>query len=342
MLQKASEGFGFDILIETKSKLPDINSDEDDKKTEQKSEWPTVEAQILQSILEYSIEYGIESYFKSRDLSENYLLDNCRYYVDLYKGSKMNIASRKASMNPRVVENLEKLVVLELLEFQQYTTNNNETSKEYRFTKLGRMVGLLLLCDKIKNIDTQTYDMVYSQIYDFYNSLKNSHSKTCLVFFDYCKEEEKFNVVLNYLIKLLFTASNNKEDFLNQIKFLNLVFRDSAMFQIFKKSMEHMKKYNREIYEMFMLNLKLSIEEKHEYKSRNLAQFEITRMKKFKDIDEVVLEGFCNFCHGFLVEYMNSLEYLDSYIQSVEPRDNVSRTICQRCSKGYLNFEIII
>jgi hypothetical protein len=79
--------FGFDILTERK-KPKYYSGYESGESTMQHGEQYSDDAAILQSILEYSDTYGSENYFTSWEISKNHLLDNCRYYVELYKESK--------------------------------------------------------------------------------------------------------------------------------------------------------------------------------------------------------------------------------------------------------------
>ncbi len=72
------------------------------------------------------------------------------------------------------------------------------------------MVALLLLCYKIGQIDRTTADKTFSQIYDYYTSLDNFHSRLCLIFLKYCKEKKLLSTVLIQMIGLLIDASSDK------------------------------------------------------------------------------------------------------------------------------------
>ena len=219
--------FGFNILTERNEDIFSNNNEESGY---------TVDAQIMQSILEYSIDFGIKHYFKSRDLSKQHLLVKCKYYIHYYKNSKINKKNRPENMNPRIVELLEKLIYLEIIESIPSESKNHKLIEKYRFTSLGRMIALLLFCNKIKTIDKETYEKVYSQMCDFYNNLNYSQSKFCLIFIKHCKFNKELTIVLNYMIDLLFNASTDKYEFLNKINFLNTVFIHVRMWMIFEET----------------------------------------------------------------------------------------------------------
>src|SRR6185312_8364554 len=149
--------------------------------------------------------------FKSRDLSKQHLLVNCKYYIHYYKNSKINKNNRPENMNPRIVELLEKLIYLELVEAIPSESKNHELTENYKFTKLGRMIALLLLFEKINQIDRGLAHKTFNQIYDFYNSFNNSHAKFCLIFIEHCRtSKELLTIVLRYMIDLLLNASTDK------------------------------------------------------------------------------------------------------------------------------------
>jgi hypothetical protein len=326
--------FGFNILTE---KIQNIASNDNEEAGY------TVDAQILQSILEYSIDFGTEKYFKSRDISKNHLLVNCKYYVNYYRNSRINKNNRPENMNPRVVELLEKLTHLELLEVYPFESTNHQLTKEYRFTNLARMVAFLLKCNE-GNINKNTANQVVDQIFDYYNSLNNSHAKFCLIFLKHCRINHWFDIPLQYMIDLLLKASSDKDEFLNKIKFLNTIFIDPKliMWGIFKKSLEHLFKANNYTYELFLLHLKLFLEEIVEYKSRKFKDFEIKRLEKAQELDTIALEGYCSFCKDFSVYSMKTTQYLGDYIKARISQRYISKILCSKCNKEYLYFEHIV
>jgi len=326
-----SKEFGFNILNERNKDTLSNNNEESGY---------TVDAQIMQSILEYSIDFGIVKYFKSRDLSKDHLLVKCKHYIEYYRNSKINKRNRPENMNPKVVELLEKLKYLELVEAIPSESKNHELTEKYKFTKLGRMVAFLLLCNRTK-IDKETGKEVVYQIYDYYNSLNNSHSKFCLIFLKHCKINNYFDIVLNYMIDILLDASVDKYEFLNKIKFLNTVFFDLKMWKIFEKSLEHLSETDYHTYELFLFHLKLYLEDIEEAKSRKFKDFEIKRLEKSQELDTIVLEGCCSSCKNFTIKPMKITDYFDGYIKSYVTKRYLSYQLCSICSKGYLNFEQI-
>ena len=325
--------FGFNILTEKNDKV--VSTGDGDLGY-------TIDAQILQSILEYSINFGTEQYFKSRELSKNHLLINCTYYVLHYEHSHINKPNRPDNMNPKVVDLLEKLTDLELMESEPVESKNHEETNEYRFTDLGRVIAFLLKCAKNKLIDTTTTEQVYNQIYDFYNSLGNSHSIMCLIFLAHCRHNNELTFILKYVIGLLFNASSDIYRFLDKIKFLNMVFIDLRMWRIFETSLNYLSHKNQHIYELFLFHLKLRMEETMVSKSRKLKDYEIARLDKSQDLDTVVLEGYCPNCKGFSIKSMNIINYLREYVQSRAWLRNYSYALCPNCIKGYLHFEQIL
>jgi hypothetical protein len=234
------------------------------------------------------------------------------------------------------------LIYLDLVESKEYKCKNKETSKKYGFTKLGRMVAFLLLCDKIKQIDKGTANKLFNQVCDFYNSFNNSQAKFCLIFIEHCRINGKLlTIVLNYMIDLLLYASNDKDDFLNSIKFLNTIFRHLEMWEVFKKSLKYLSEKQPHTYELFLLHLKLYLEDIEEAKSRKFAEFETKRFEKSQELDTIVLEGICSSCKNFSIKPMKTTDHLGDYIRSYLTKRYLSYVKCSKCSKGYLHFEQI-
>ncbi len=192
----------------------------------------------MQSILEYSETYGSEKYFSVWEISKNHLIDNCKYYVELYKGSKSKKDVKIKHMQTRVEKSLNKLVYLELVSSEPAITHNSQPTEKYCFTKLGRMIGLLLTYGKSLTISYSEYEEIYNQIYDYYLTLNHSHAKLCLIFFTHCHFSKKIRQIMYSMLELLFDASNDKNSFLNQLRFLNLVYRDLDMWNIFLNSLD--------------------------------------------------------------------------------------------------------
>lgn len=300
---------------------------------------------ILQSILEYSETFGCEKYFESIDLSKNHLLEKCEYYLDLYKGMKSKTRKdvRAAHMDERIVGLLEKLAELELIDIKFCNANNGEQTRKYRFTQLGRLIALLIRLEKVKTTITQSeYIELHKQIYDFYSSLNHVHAKFCLIFFEVCCLEGKFNQIILRLVHLLENADDDKYFFLNEVKFLGLFYQDLEMWDIFKSSLSLLKLHDRPTYHIILLNLKLVIEELQEVKARNLKDFEIMVFEKKQDIDKVVVEGYCNTCNKFFTMCIKIVDYLEYYIDSFVLNQYNDDFKCQNCNKDYLDFQVIV
>jgi hypothetical protein len=92
---------------------------------------------------------------------------------------------------------------------------------------------------------------------------------------------------------------------------------------------------------LFLLNLKLTIENIQEFKSRNLKDFEVLRLDKVQDIGKIVVEGYCDACKRFSITFMDTVDYLDMYVESSVSKRNISPITC-KCENGILNFEIIV
>ncbi len=204
------------------------------------------------------------------------------------------------------------------------------------------MVALLLHCYKIKQIDRTIADKTFSQINDYYTSLDNSHSRLCLIFLKYCKENNVLSIILQQMIGLLIDASYDKYEFLNKIRFFDLVFRDLYMWKVFETSVEHLSKQDHYSYKLFLLNLKLYLEELEESKSRKFHEYEITRLEKSKDLDTVVLEGYCSYCKDCCIKSMKTMKYLEDYVKAYVSGRHISYILCTTCNQQYLHFEQVV
>jgi len=113
------------------------------------------------------------------------------------------------------------------------------------------------------------------------------------------------------------------------------------MWEIFKKSLEHLSKTDYHTYELFVFHLKLYLEDIEEAKSRKFKDFEIKRLEKSQELDTIVLEGRCSSCNNFSIKPMKTIDYFDGYIKSYVSNRHLSYVLCPVCSKDYLNFEQI-
>lgn len=304
---KSSRKFGFDMLTETKREdkvSDDVTSYESGNKAKWHGKNYTDNALILQSILRYSDKVGSKC-FTSRELINNHLLDDCRVYLDMYSGNaaRTNTKSKVENANPRIVRALEKLAYLELVGEKPYTARNREETKQYRFTRLGKMIHGLLRYDSLDSnkITESSHEQFYSLVRNYYESLRHAHARFCLMFFENCLSKRKFGIVVVYMSRLLAEASSDKHQFLSQIKFLNLLFWDAGMAKIYWESLEQLSQNDPKTWNIVMLNIKLFIEEMAESKAHYLEKFEMKRHRWGGDIDMVVLEGFCNICSIFFI-----------------------------------------
>ena len=232
-----------------------------------------------------------------------------------------------------------------MVESEEYEYINKEISTKYRFTKLARVIALLLQFEKSKT--DETYKATHKQMHDYYDSLKHAHAKFCVVFFLCCYIIDRLDKVIYFILQLLHNASEDKFIFLNQINFLNTVFRDSEMWQAFLNAFYALRLADESsnIYpktsDLFLLELKLTIEDIHEHKSRFFNQYEVSRLERFNSIDEVVLEAYCSSCKLFTIAIMKTMDFLDMSIQLHVSKRYVSNIKC-KCDRGYLDFDVII
>ena len=173
-------------------------------------------------------------------------------------------------------------------------------------------------------------------------SIDNSHSKLCFIFIKTCKLNHYFSNILQYMMDLLFNASSDKYDFLKKIKFLNMVFRELKMWKVFESSLDRLSKKDYHDYELFLLNLKLYLEELEESKSRKFHEYEITRLEKSRDIDTVVLEGYCSYCKDYCIKPMKTMKYLEDYVKAYVEGRHISYILCTICNQQYLHFEQVV
>jgi hypothetical protein len=114
------------------------------------------------------------------------------------------------------------------------------------------------------------------------------------------------------------------------------------MWKIYEKSLEFLSKVDHQKYELFLLHLKLHLEEIVEYKSRKFKDFEIGRFQKTKELETIVLEGYCSFCKNFTIRPMKIIDYFRDYIKSFLEKRYLSYILCPICNKEYLHFEQIV
>jgi hypothetical protein len=310
------------------------------------------DAVILQAILYYSKVKGNEKYFTRKEITDDHLFKYTKpgeqksqphtVFNNMFDGDKKRTKddSKKAHIKKTIIPHLVKLVYLGLIESKGYECSNDENSIKYRFTKFGRMIGLLLLYKENKTLDI--YKETYNQMIEYYHSLKHTHAEFCVVFFSYTYQINLLDQVMFSILDLLYNASDDKSLFLNQINFLDVVYRNSELWEAFKESIEILDEMNYNSYELFLLNLKLTLEEVEESKSKRFKDYEVMRLEKSKDIDTVVLEGYCFNCKAFYIISMKTMEYLDDYIKSYVSGRHLSYVECPKCKQTCLNFKAVI
>lgn len=338
--------FGFNILMEKENG----ESNHDDQKV---SMYPkhgisnpyTKDALIIQSTLEYNTSTKYNS-FTSRQLLKDYLLEKCIVFRNKYTGSaaKTKKEARIENNNPLIVRILEKLIFLQLISKEPFISKNKEQTEKYQFTLLGKMIGSLIWYKLTSNtnVSKEDYKQLFNNVCKYYQSLKNSSAKFCLLFFKNCFENNLFNFIINYFINLLENASDDKNDFLFQIKFLHPFFSNNKeLFKIYQESLSELARHNKEIHNIVLLNIKLSIEEQQESKCVRFREFEMERFSSIEEIDMVVLEGFCFGCRNFFIVTMKTLEYLKSIVAPPILKTTLSSIVCTVCKNSYLDFQTI-
>ncbi len=94
-----------------------------------------------------------------------------------------------------------------------------------------------------------------------------------------------------------------------------------------------------------LYNLKLDLEEFHEFKSHRIQRFERVRFNSRKDPFFVTLEGRCNRCRLYTVVKWNLINYIRKFANR-DPNDKFHKTVhfeCKnsKCENGFVNFEFI-
>ena len=92
----------------------------------------------------------------------------------------------------------------------------------------------------------------------------------------------------------------------------------------FETSLDYLSKKDSHTYKLFLLHLKLYLEEIEEAHSRKFKDFEIIRLEKTQELDTIVLEGYCSFCRDFYIVPMKSTDYLNDYINSYVSKKYIS------------------
>ncbi len=243
-------------------------------------------------------------------------------------------------MNPHVVSSLSKLIHLKLIEFEFYQTNNHQISENYKFTKFGRLIGLLISykTDKIKISKN-----LYNHIIDFYDSMDHSFAKLCSIFFRRCHNTPTYDKTIKNLVDFLENANDDKNLFMNQIKKYTPILSKESWDILYDSFYEFDKRYPLK-YEVLFYNLKLYLEEIHERKSRNLIGFEKWRFLLINEPFEATLEGYCNNCYKYSIVRTGIINYFVSYANTnSNDRSNHMVITCPNpdCKNGFLDLEFI-
>jgi hypothetical protein len=335
--------FGFNIIIE---RIDNDYSHEKYESGEIARKYTITysdDALIYQSILIYSIDFGTDKYFRSRGISKEWIIDNCSYYNKIYIGSKKKTKKESIpeSINPRITACLEKLRYLELLESRTILSDNKEETVEYRFTIIGRLIGLLL-----KYMEKPTVNLVeeiYKQTILYYENLKNSNAKFCLTFFRECFQLDKRlfeRIIITKLLEILQNATPEKNLFLNQLRKFQVFYNHPLLWRIFKVSLIKFKKEYPEKYYIFLYELKLIMETIQEYKVKNRKGFEEIRFKSRDILELATLEGYCKVCRNYSSLAINLLQYFESLVKYPNKERRAPCTFCDTNESG-LDFEII-
>lgn len=342
---KSSLDYGFNILNERNNNHKLENGDDFTPSNDSIQNKPklTDDAKIYQSILKYSINFGTENYFKINQMLKSNLLAKYFALTNKFIGykSKTNFKNRD-KLNSEILEQaLKKLEYLELIELKfTKEINPKELEKEYKFTKIGRLLGLIISDNETK----QEFYNIFMQLIEIYDCMDNVHARFCSIFFRCCFTYEKFDYIIYYISKRLKNATDDKEGFIYEIKNLPTFYRDFEMWKIFKISLSILSKLSHYEYEIFLYHLKLTIEEIHEWKCKNIRGFEKMRLEQKQEYDSVVVEAYCNIC---AIEYrytpilLKTMDYLQLCLESDISRKIESSLQCRRCKQGYYSFQII-
>jgi len=338
-----NKDFGLNIITEVLEAKNDEEDDNDDTSTKIHADIYTDNAIILQSILECSKKIGTES-FTDESITE-YLVkpdeSRCKVFEDMYSGynEKTNIGSRITKNLPTVNELLMKLEYLELIAPVQCTSKTNVQPKQYQFTKLGKIIGLLLLYEQGKINDNKE---LFNPLIDFYSPIDNSWSAFYIIFLKKCINIPKvFERAILFHIESLKNADSNKDVSIEQLTKVPIILNEEY-WQVFNESLNELKKKSPDKYNLLLYALLLLVEEEQESNCANFKGFEKARSTIRCFTDHVTVEGYCNLCKHYSHIGVNVMDYLNSYIYSdPDNRHKHLNMICPACKSGPLYFETI-
>ena len=328
--------FGFNVIIETMDEL--------NNKTEKSSEFHDKETKlppiysnnvlIYHSILKYSINFGTKNYFKSREISKNWILDNCKVYKKEYEDKDFKKKTKKGArverMNPKIIQSLENLRYLELLESKETRSSNNEKTTEYKFTELGKLFGLLIEYIN-ESTDISIVDKIYQQFLEYYNSQSYTHSKFCSIFFKECFDFDKrifSDIIIAKFVEILNKSSEDKKFFFRQLRNFPVFYKHSLMCKLFLKSLQKFHSNFPDHYRIWLYNFKLEMEQVQERKCKNFTGFEKWRIENRSLPEIITVEGYCKICKMYTDVEIEILRYIEAYVQDPKKGIMMSCLVC--------------
>ncbi len=333
--------FGLNIITEYVSHPFDENAYESGNDTKFHIKKYSDSAIIIQSILKFSLKLSINEYFTSSGLTEHLvqpLQSKCEFFNKLYSGSKSKThQGARVAENIEIINNiLEKLTYLELVEI---LIDPNQ-AKSYKFTRLGMMIGSLLLY----NQDKSEYKReCFTRVIDFYNSINYSSAKFISIFLARCDDSIVFDQMIDKITKLLEDAPPKKDLSIYNLSNINpILTRESWKF--LEEAFIEFDNIDPLKYEILFYHLKLNLERIHENKSRNFSGLEEFRFLIRHYPFFAAMEGYCKNCNTYTPTSTPIIHYFRSYTNYEDgKRYNHMNVKCPNtsCQNGFLDFEFI-
>ncbi len=335
-MQTNVPNYGFNIITEGKHGDNNGKSYDTDESTRIHGKQYTDNAKILQSILKFSKNQDIEWGWTGEKIRD-YLLNNCNYYINLYKGENGDRTKNSYILDKMiqpVSDLLKNLTYLELIESYTKITTNGALQEMYRFTSLGRLVGLIL--DHRENKGSSD---LYNHLQNFYDAIDNSFANLISIHIRKCHTSPIYNKIIDLIDDLLENATSDKCLFIKQIKCLTPILSKESWETLFE-SLGEFGKRTPVKYDILLYNLKLYLEELHGIKSQYLSGFEKFRYDAMLLHNAVTLEGYCHKCKHHTPCHIGLIEYLESYATANPNDGNHMRIPCKMCS-GFLDLEFV-
>ena len=278
--------------------------------------------EICRSILNYWTSSKNDRFFKSRQIIEDWLLDNCQYFD--YPGSqnKTNNPNKVEQNNPLVALLLERLKYLSLLESRPFESKNHFETQEYCFTELGKLVALLLKYNWNFD-DSQLVKEIYNQTLKYYETQNSSFAKFCILFFTNCYNKDKRLFALTIISNLIYIIKerpNDKDSVLNKLRYFPLVYDSKVLFVVLINSLNEFKEKYAHEYNKVIYKLKIATENIAERNCKNLSSFERLRLDNITSIHPIVLEGYCSACNRYTPIIIDSM--FSYFKASIKNKDN--------------------